>query len=186
MNSKRLISHILVACIIATAGTPHAGLGMDLVAPVIHPTLELPPDENANHRVSARVTDDQEIASVRLKYRSLGSIAEHESVEMKRSGDTAVYEATIEASALVSPGIEYFFEAQDRAGNVSQFPFPNHPRTIAIDSTPATSVAEGKMGWVWAVVGALALGALAAGGGGSGSGSSSSPTGTLVISAELP
>jgi hypothetical protein len=68
-------------------------------------------------RISARVSAASDIASVRLRYRSLTQFDDYATLEMTPAGAPGVYAATIPASAL-NPKWDfmYFIEAIDKAG----------------------------------------------------------------------
>jgi hypothetical protein len=136
--------------------------------------------------VSAKVTDDQSVDRVVLHYRQTGSTNNFSSLIMKQDFETGVYSASIPPADLSPPGVEYFIEAVDAMGNVSQDPFPSHPRVVMMDPQ-ASPPQRGKAKWVWALVGAVAAGAaLASNSGGGDGGEKPGTSGSLTVTATLP
>ena len=169
----------------------------DLVAPKVKHspiTKEIPSGEATNIR--AKVTDNIGVQSVILFYRDIGN-SDFKRMQMKRELGSDNYAATLPKAT--APGLEYYIQATDRAGNTilhghSFSPLaitvsgaaPPEEDTIALTPKPAKKKISK---WVWIGLGAVVLGAAAAAGGG---GSSSSddpaplPTGTLAVSAPTP
>jgi hypothetical protein len=140
--------------------------------------------------ISAKVTDDQRVDRVILHYRQSHSTNNFSSLIMKQDFETGTYSASIPPADLSPPGVEYYIEAVDAMGNVSQDPFPSHPRVVMIDQKDQPAK-HGKAKWVWAVVGAIAAGAaLASNGGGSGGGDdvgvAGETSGSLTVTASSP
>ncbi len=141
--------------------------------------------------MSAKVTDDQGINHVVLHYRkSDDSAGSFSSLIMKQNPETSTYSASIPQADLSPPGLEYYVEAVDAMGNVSQDPFPSHPLVVTInpkDQPPKST----KTKWLWVLAGAVAAGAaLASGSGGDSGGGNVDVAGdsnsSLTVSAPLP
>ena len=169
---------------------PLAGYTEDLSAPTV--TLSLvaqPPTAGEAFPVSARVTDDQKVSRVLLHYRQTGKDTGFNTLPMQAQGRGDLFKAVIPASAVVPPGVDYFVEAMDAEGNVSQEPFPTHPRVLALSGGRPVESKSGTK-WLWVIAGVLAVGAIAASGGssgGGGSGDRESETGpTLTVTGPVP
>lgn len=169
----------------------------DLTAPVIQhepPTQAFRSGESVN--IQATITDNSEIKEATLFYRPIGN-DEYSSINMEKQpqGD---YSVSIPKDDITEPGIEYYIQAADQAGNIALRGFSFSPLTLTV--TPATPdkkpseeaftenvfPAEEKQTalktdaspekpwykkwWVWAIAGAVVIGAAAAGGGGGGGG----------------
>ncbi len=160
--------------------------------------------------INATVTDDVGLQSVALYYRPIGG-AEFRNVEMTRGGDD-VYFATLPAEAVTAPGVEYFIEAKDTAGNTVLRGYEALPLLISV-APPAGLEAEntGNLGvtqsapskknaklsyWKW-IVGAVIVAGIAAAaqGGDDGGGAANQDTGTspdagnvntLIVGAPYP
>ncbi|MDZ7925033.1 MAG: hypothetical protein U5M23_13495 [Marinagarivorans sp.] len=169
----------------------------------------------SDHLVTAKVTDDNAVASVILHYRQKGT-RDFTSVVMKSLDNSSRYEALIVGTDINSAGIEYFFEAADSAGNTIEMyrndgePFaiavvshevsvvnkinitvPDNDssrfRTTSKDTAPKAEKSGNKT-WLWIGLGVLAavVVAGAAGGGGGGSADPAPTTGDLDIAIPIP
>ena len=148
--------------------------------------------------VSATVTDEESgVAAVRLFFRSKGARS-YQRIEMTQ-GENDQYRALLPGDAVRNPGIEYYIEAEDRAGNRVQTLRPPDFSPISVEVEPAPSPWERfraddqpwyKKPWVWTVAGVLVIGAAASlaggGGGGGGSGAGAPATGTLTVNGPVP
>jgi hypothetical protein len=179
----------------------------DLVAPeVSHQVIPDSLEAGSSVQIKATVTDNVGVKSVTLFYRTVGE-EEYKRTNMNRIGETDEYAVTLGKEALVEPGVEYYIQAMDLAGNSLLHGYSFSPLVVnviaptgeaekAVAETGETireeSTAEPKKKtnkWIWIGLGALALGvvAAAAGGGGGGGGTSTDGgTGTIVISAPPP
>ncbi len=181
----------------------------DLVAPVIQHTPiseELPPGQAAE--VTATVTDNVGVEEVILYYRDIDN-AEFKRMKMKRDLDSDTYTANL--PVVSSPGLEYYIQATDLAGNTLLFGHSFSPLSISVaaDAGDAAAVAavsaepskseksekEEKTGmskWVWIGLGAVAVGALAASGGGDSGGGGATDVpgvtgqGTVTLTGPVP
>jgi len=166
----------------------------DLVAPVVkHHPIENTPTAGLSQNFSAIVTDNVGVKSVTLFYRPIGS-KQYQQKSMKKVGDTDEYLAILDADEMKAPGIEYYIQASDLAGNNLLHGYSFSPLVVNVSPAAAKPAEEVSFApeedkeisnWVWIGLGVLAV-AAAAGGGGGGGGSSSSSDGTVVVSAPLP
>jgi len=167
--------------------------GDDHIAPQIQhqvPGREVPGRKALT--IDAIVTDNVKVAGVTLYYRSMGS-ADYQELDMVPTvGDR--YAAVLDASKVTEPGIEYYIQAADEAGNTSLRGFSFSPLMVAVGAAApieeAKEEAAGARPWykkpvVWAVVGGVVAAAALAGGGGGGGGSSAA-AGTVVVTGSTP
>ena len=92
----------------------------DNSAPQITHSLVTTATSGASQTVSAQLTDNGEIASATLYYRTGGS-STYSSTSMTNTAGTT-YEAVIPANMVTERGVEYYFTAQDNSGNTSSIP----------------------------------------------------------------
>jgi len=177
----------------------------DLIAPDVTHT---PDTESINagdaKTISAMVTDNIGVQSVILFYRPIGA-DQYERMGMQRIPGTDDY--AVEITQLEYPGIEYYIQATDRAGNTLLNGYSFSPLVIAVTApllddgdgssfvedtaTPATttdtaSTSVWRNKWVWIGLGVLATGAaIAASDSGGGGGGDPEPT-SIVINAPVP
>ncbi len=168
----------------------------DLVAPEIKsPQINTKVAPGESIIVNATVTDNVGVRNVTLFYRNTGAI-DFKRVEMSRKQVTDNYAVTL--PEVIEPGVEYYIQATDLAGNTVLHGHTFSPLTISVssDSTPLAETEEavalvpdeapakkGVSKWVWIGLGVLAVGAAASGGGGGGGGST---TGTVTITGPTP
>ena len=150
--------------------------------------------------IMAIITDDEGVKEATLYYRSVGNV-EYFSLKMTPlEGDA--YTAIIPREDVLEPGMEYYVQASDKAGNVVLRGFSFEPLVVTVapvlptmEFPPSEDLVlktEGppskpwyKKWWVWTIVGAVAIGgAVAASGGGGGGGDGS--TGSATITAPVP
>ena len=124
---------------------------------------------------------------------------------MHRIGHSSDYQAVIAPDEVKEPGIEYYIQAKDQAGNASLKGFAFSPMKVLVvrpystgidkqtaDAATASPVKQSKEKkdkkssnkWWW-IAGGVVLVGLAAAGGGGGS-SSKSPPATLSVTAPVP
>ncbi|MGI9302801.1 MAG: hypothetical protein ACR2RB_08855 [Gammaproteobacteria bacterium] len=149
--------------------------------------------------IAATVTDDAGVGAVALFYRHIGS-SDYERVFMTKIKETAMYSATIPAESVQDPGIEYYIEATDTAGNALLRGFSYSPLIVSVAPPAAqSSIAaapttekkpSGSKTWLWVLVGvgvaAAAAVAASSGGGGSDDGGGATGTGNVIIGGGLP
>jgi len=187
----------------------------DRVPPVIQ---HEPPAQSAPTgkplTVEVTITDNTEVLEAILYYRPVGG-SDYTSLAMDALGQN-VYTATIPKGEVVEPGLEYYVQASDRAGNMVLRGFSFSPLMVTVapvlpsqeEASEAVAVASPKdrltmqtaaapkpwykKWWVWTIVGGVVV-AAAAGGGGGGGGGDTTPTtaggpttGSASISGPLP
>ena len=167
----------------------------DLIAPEIKSppiTEKLPPGERPI--INAIVTDNVGVHSVTIFYRDIGE-TNFQRKEMALEAGTDNYSVTL--PAIIEPGVEYYIQATDQAGNTLLHGHTFSPLTV---NTPAGAFAQpdketvfdsnkvvadkpekGISKWVWIGLGVLAVAALA-----SGDDDDAPETGSIVISAPPP
>ena len=171
----------------------------DLVGPTIkHTPIRKTAAAAGVKEIRATVTDNIAVKEVRLFYRELGSSNRFVSIRMMRELDGNVYVAKL--PEISSPGIEYYIEASDKAGNTKPSGTQSMPYKVEVAAVvrraipqpggvqpqrPETPPSEKKgiSKWVWLGLGAVAVGALAGGGGDGGGGATTS---TVEITAPVP
>jgi len=177
----------------------------DLVAPVItQPEYTGTVKEGENHVVNVHVTDNMAVKQVVLYYRTIGAKNYHRKL-MRNISNTDNYRISISAKKIKKPGLEYYIQAVDTAGNTLLHGYSFSPLSVKIiarggaveDNKSVTSSVAASAGaseiesddsiftnkWFWIGVGVLVAGAAASGGGGGGGGD---PTATLTINAGEP
>ncbi len=184
-----LLSLCLVFLPLNTAAEEQVSQIRDMVGPTIeHTPISKTAAATGIKEIRATVTDNVAVREVRLFYRVLGSSDRFVSINMRRELDSNVYVAKL--AEITSPGIEYYIEASDSAGNTKPRGTKSMPFKVAIGpgqeraTVPAILLpAEGKSisKWVWIGLGAVAVGALAGGGDGGGE-----ATATVNITAPVP
>ncbi len=181
----------------------------DLVAPVIEHTLvEKDIDSGQRVDIKATVTDNVGVKNVILFYRNANA-TEFKRLKMNRDLDSFIY--TAQLTTTDSPGLEYYIQATDLAGNTLLFGYSFSPLTIAVVPVAADNIAvtdnsdanavmaastaktveekkkSGISKWVWIGLGVVVAGAALSGGGGGGNDSDPPPTtGSLAISGPTP
>ncbi len=176
----------------------------DLVAPeVSHPVMPNPLEAGASVQIKAAVTDNVGVKSVSLFFRTKGS-EQYKRVAMHRAGESDEYAVTLGSDDLAIPGLEYYIQAMDLAGNSLLHGYSFSPLSVSViapltskatesnaaNERPATEktreepVAEKKSSktWLWITLGVVAVGAIAAS---SGSGGDTG-TGTVVVTSPTP
>lgn len=173
-----LAGGLLVAGWAGVAGAQELRLGgdEDHIAPQIRheaPARAVPGRQPLT--VDAIVTDNVGVQRVTLYYRPVGSTDYRQIDMVPTAGDR--YAGVVDASEVVDPGLEYYIQAADDAGNTALRGFSFSPLMVAVGAAapgPALAGAEGPKPWykkpvVWAIVGGVVIAAAAAGGGGGGS-----------------
>ena len=192
MKSKHYAVALIVTVFFGNLIFTEPLYALDVSAPVVRLSILSGSHEKGEPlSVSAKVTDDQSLGHVVLRYRQSGSTGNFASLSMKQDSETSVYSVSIPPADLSPPGVEYYVEAADTMGNVSQDPFPSHPRVVMINQKdqPVKPAKSGKAKWLWALAGAVAAGAAIAsnsGGGGGGGGDGGKEPGSLTVTASVP
>jgi hypothetical protein len=128
---------------------------------------------------------------------------------LREAQDSDIFSITLGAKVLSAPGIEYYIQATDLAGNSVLYGYSFEPIKLSVVSDSQATTAEndstfdevsnadpkekkkGSYKWVWIALGALAVGAVAAaasggGGGDSGGQPSGGDSGTVTVSGPVP
>lgn len=199
-----LVCQSLVFTNILWAGEQLSLPSPDITAPeVSHNPFTDPIVSESDVTIQANVTDNVQVKSVTLFYRIIGE-KNYQQLNMKQIGWTDTYSVLIES--VPTPGIEYFIQAEDTAGNTLLHGYsfsplvvkaqpstqPSEAQEMAVTEAAPEAVAPGEakkkssgMKWIWIGLGALAVGAIAAAAGGGGDGGSTDQ-GTVVVSAPTP
>lgn len=166
----------------------------DLIAP------EISQDKYVNtvaqgedHQITVTVTDNVAVKQVTLYYRTIGT-EEYQRMAMANISNTDEYQAAITSDQIKAPGVEYYVQAMDNAGNTLLHGYSFSPlsvKTVPADTAVAassndTTISTEKSSnkWLWIGLGVLAVGLVAASGGG---GDDSPPsTATLNVNASDP
>jgi len=157
--------------------------------------------EGKDYAVSVKVTDNIAVKQVVLYYRATGT-EQYQRKLMQNMSGTDNYRVSIQADEISKPGIEYYIQAVDNAGNSLLHGYSFSPLSVKMlpdgdalaDNTTAVSeiaAAESAADdgsiftnkWFWIGVGVLVAGAAASSSGGGGGGT---PTATLTIDAGEP
>lgn len=171
----------------------------DLVAPEI--TQEKYIDtvkKDTDHQITVTVTDNVGVKQVTLYYRTIGT-EEYQRKSMDNIANTDDYHATIKSDQIKAPGVEYYVQAMDNAGNTLLHGYSFSPLSVKTTNGDAATVASGDTAailtaeeessntWLWIGLGVLAAGlvAVAAGGGGGDDGGTTG-TATLDVNASDP
>lgn len=184
----------------------------DIIAPkVVHNPTNRGTNPNGTYYFAAEVTDDVEVQSVTLFYRTKGD-QQYVAIPM-RSAKPPLYTALLSPDSVKAPGIEYYIQAKDSSGNAVLVGAAFSPLSMAVaapvttDGKPVqqtSSVSEssradesdtekksGVSKWWWVAAGVVVV-ALVAGGGGGGGGGGDDPipppatTGGITVTAPLP
>src|SRR3990172_2490909 len=115
-------------------------LAQDLTLPSdsdrIPPVIQHHPSEQAAATgkpmiIKATITDNVAIKEAALYYRPMGN-AEYFNLTMKKE-ENNVYSATIPADDVIEPGIEYYIQVSDKAGNMVLRGFSFSPLTVMVE-----------------------------------------------------
>lgn len=205
-----LLSQSLIFISFAHAGQLALPSG-DLIAPQItHEPLHENVKAGSIQKIQASITDNVGIKTVTLFYRTTGS-DNYKRTTMNQVEGTNDYIATLGFEDTVEPGIEYYIQAVDLAGNALLYGYSFSPLkvgviadelTVGIADTytgPATSDNENNSTdekkktnkWLWIGLGVLAVGVVAAVAGGGGDDGGAPPSvkpeiGRVSFSAPVP
>jgi len=178
----------------------------DLIAPQIgHEPLKGSIKANSTQQIKATITDNVGIKVVTLFYRTIGS-GDYKRVQMNQVEGTNEFVAMLGFEVTVEPGIEYYIQAVDLAGNALLHGYSFSPLKIVIvpdgsvttTAQSATAQApkqelllgkEKTNKWLWIGLSVLAVGVIAAVAGGGeddGGGASSSVAETGAVNVSLP
>ena len=168
----------------------------DLVAPEISQEKYIDTVKTgADHPITVTVTDNVGVKLVTLYYKTIGT-EEYKRKTMDNIVNTDDYHATFNSDQIKAPGLEYYIQAMDHAGNTLLHGYSFSPlsvRTVSGDTTVASSsgdtaieAEESSNTWLWIGLGVLAVGLAAAAAGGGGGGGDEPTTGTVSITGPTP
>jgi hypothetical protein len=187
-------------------------VNLDQSSPVIQhePQRQAAPVGKA-FKIDATIRDTVGIKDATVYYRKSGE-TKYQEIKMESQGNN-LYSATIPKEAVNEPGLEYYIQVSDEAGNIVMNGLSFSPLTVTVTQgaispelgkplvltpspeerltmkTAAPAVEEEtpwyKKWWIWAIAGAVVIGAAAAGGHGGG-GSPSPTTGSASINSPTP
>lgn len=206
LRQKLFVYCSILAFLAQMLGVNAMAASADVQAPVIvHTPSEAPVKEGQGFVLSATVSDDNSVKEVQLFYRTIGQ-KEYSRIEMRALAKSNEYSATIPGWKLLKPGIEYFIQAEDQAGNSVLYGFSFSPVAVAVASTSplqsentipkkessafasnagAKSTKKSGKKWLWIGLGAAVVAGLASSGGG-GSSSSGPTTTDIDVVAPIP
>jgi hypothetical protein len=166
-------------------------LDSDLTPPLI---LHRPPIQSVRPGgplvIQATITDNVAVKKASVFFRFMGT-REYFIMDMHHVGNN-IYSIEIPDQYVQVPGLEYYIQASDKAGNIEAFRGSSFsPLTIKVIPISPSAKSWYQKWWVWTIVGGMvAAAAVAAGGGGGGGGgdggSGPSDTGTAVINEPIP
>ena len=171
----------------------------DLVAPKISQAKYIDTvEKDKNHRITVEVTDNVAVKQVTLYYRVIGTET-YKTQNMKNISGSDDFVSTISSDDIKSPGVEYYIQAMDQAGNTLLHGYSFSPlsvKTVAAGSMITSSQKQSGASdidvkddsifsnkWFWIGVGVLVIGAASGGGGGGGG---AAPTATLTVNTAEP
>jgi hypothetical protein len=167
----------------------------DLVAPQIKQDKYIDTVEvGTDHPITVTVTDNVGVKLVTLYYRTIGT-EEYKRKTMERIPETDEFQTKISTDLISPPGVEYYIQAMDYAGNTVLYGYSFSPlsvKTVSGDTAVATSSSSADIKpeesssnkWLWIGLGAAAVVLIAGGGGGGGD--SPPSTATLNVTAPEP
>ena len=172
----------------------------DLVAPKITQEKYVDTVEShKSHEITVTVVDNVAVKQIILYYRVIGT-DQYSTQVMQNIKDSDEYIVTIKSDAIKPPGIEYYIQATDLAGNTLLHGYSFSPlsvKTIAAGAVVAASASgdvsmspeeeDGLLSnkWFWVGIGVLLVGA-AAGGSDSGGSGGGTPSATLTVTTDEP
>ncbi len=168
----------------------------DLVAPKISQEKYIDKVEaGADHEITVTVTDNVGVNQVILYYRAIGT-EKYIPLAMNNVANTDNYHATLTSDKIKAPGVEYYVQAVDNAGNSVLHGYSFSPLSVKTDTSAAAIAAasgdatinteESSNTWLWIGLGALAVVVAVAAGGGGGGGDNPPTTAALNIDASNP
>ena len=154
--------------------------------------------KGADHQITVSVTDNVGVKQVTLYYRTIHT-KKYERMTMDNIVNTDDYHATIKSDKIKVPGVEYYVEAIDKAGNKSGHSAETFSVTIddvaagtkLSDSAEDFSILKesdddkGISKWVWIGLGVVLVGAVASSSSGGGD-EEPAATGTVTITGPTP
>lgn len=184
-------------------GQTSDGLDMDIIAPSIqHDPLSEPAVSGKDLPIMAKITDNQLVFETTIFYRHPGTNT-YSRIPMSLGKDD-IYSGIIPKDVIALPALEYYIQAEDRAGNIASRGFAVSPLTVLVKNAapdlPAEVIDEAKSitdaqtssvvkinkpwykkWWVWGLTAVVVGAAAGGGGGGSSSGASGGGTGGVQV-----
>lgn len=176
----------------------------DLIAPkVTHEPITNLLKPGSSVAIKARVTDNVGVETVTLFYRVSGT-KDYQRAKMSRIANTDMFSVTLGKEKLAKPGLDYYIQAMDLAGNSLLHGYSFSPLSLSVgesemlaevpidvkgDKGSGTAGAEAKSkNWWWIALGVVAAGAAIAAASDDGDDSSKGggDSGTVVISGPSP
>jgi hypothetical protein len=103
----------------------------DLVAPEgRHEPITSTSVEGQNLVVNAKVVDNVGVSKVTLFYRTIGT--DSFSAVLMTANGTDSYNSTLKGELVAAPGIEYYIQAEDEAGNTRTFGYQFSPYIVKV------------------------------------------------------
>ena len=149
--------------------------------------------KDADHPITVTVTDNVGVKQVTLYYRTIGT-EEYQRRAMDNIVNTDDYHATIKSDQIKPPGVEYYVQAMDNAGNTLLHGYSFSPLSVKTTNGDAAPVTSGDTAailateegssytWLWVGLGVLAVGLVAAAdGGGDDGGTTAATTGDVTV-----
>jgi hypothetical protein len=184
----------------------------DMIAPkVIHKRVTDPLPVGSPLQIKAKVKDNVGVQSVILFYRKIGD-TDYKRAALSPTDVEDEYSITLGKDDIAVPGIEYYIQARDLAGNTLLHGYSFSPLKVQI--VPLNSIAstqgsdvqsqispeavadqqipkkeKSSNRWIWITLGVLAAGAIAvaaSSGGDGGDGGSGGGDSTIVVTAPPP
>ena len=169
----------------------------DLIAPTVdHEPIggTIPPGEN--YQIAVKVTDNVGVKSVLLFYRTIGAANYSRVLLSKSEGD--IYKTQFPVETVAAPGIEYYIQAEDLAGNTLLHGYSFSPLIVKVaplagggekgialtepTRTPTDAEPFWKNKWVWIGLGVVAVAAASGGG----DGGTTTTTATVNVTEPTP
>ena len=117
----------------------------DLIAPQIsHEPLNEKIKAGTSQQIKATITDNVGVKTVTLFFRTVGA-KDYKRIQMNQVEGSDEYVTTLGFEDTVEPGIEYYIQAVDLAGNALLHGYSFSPLTVGIvpsEGAPATSVTQ--------------------------------------------
>ncbi len=211
VNVRRIISYSLALILSLTpalVSLAQAQSQRDITPPkVFHEPEDSPVPSNKPHVITSTIHDENGIKKVTLFYRYVGEI-DFKEVEMAVANNSDMYITELAESLLQPPGLEYYIQAEDIAGNTLLRGFTFEPLVLSVFENEAISEAAeipsnndikpsfSSKSILLIGLGALVLGGLAAassggepssnGGGGNGGGISDDDDNGVTVTISTP
>ena len=115
----------------------------DVSAPEVeHEPISGPLPTGAAHQIKATVKDNVGVDGVSLFYRRLGESQYQRKAMLREAQDSDIFSITLGAKVLSAPGIEYYIQATDLAGNSVLYGYSFEPIKLSVVSDSQATTAE--------------------------------------------